>query len=86
MAAPAKMTPAPGAVPSPVSGANRSTLPLPEMVTKASTTNTAMKIVCMATMRNLARATETMPMMLRTVTSAIVTRMMTQGGTEGWRR
>ena len=38
-AAPAAMTPNPRAVPSPVNGAIRSTLPLPEILTSASTMN-----------------------------------------------
>ena len=82
-AAPAAMTPNPPADPSPVSGAIRSTLPLPEIFTSASTTNVMMKMVCTAMMTMLARATETMPMMLRTVTIAIPTRTNTQAGTAG---
>ncbi len=82
-AAPAAMTPNPPAVPSPVSGAIRSTLPLPEIFTSASAMNVTMKMVCTATIRKLARATETMPMMLSTVTIAIPTRMKTQAGIAG---
>ena len=74
-AAPAKITPTPVALPSPVHGAARSTLPLPLRVASAITTKVPMKTVCTAMMSALARATETMPTTLRTVTSPTATTM-----------
>jgi hypothetical protein len=83
MAAPASTGPMPPAVPSPRKGAMTSTLPEPEMVATAMTRNTTMKIAWMAMIRKLARATETMPTMLSTVTMPMVTTMMTHGGIAG---
>lgn len=60
-----------------------STLPEPEMVATAMTRNTTMKMAWIAMIRKLARATETMPTMLSTVTMPMVTRMMTHGGIAG---
>ncbi len=42
-----------------------------------------MNTACIAMIRMLARATETMPMMLSTVTMAIVMRTNTHAGTAG---
>ncbi len=83
MAAPAKIGVTPLTVPSPLNGATRFTLPYPAMVTKAITTSTTMKMICSARSRKLARATDTMPMMLSTVTRAIAIRIHTHGGTAG---
>jgi hypothetical protein len=66
-----------------VNGASGSTLPLPDSLTIASTTNVTMKISCTAMMRKLALATDTMPTMLSTVTVAMPTRMKTHAGIEG---
>ena len=44
---------------------------------------TTMKTACNAMIKKLALATETMPTMFRTVTIAMVTRMMTQAGIAG---
>ena len=83
IAAPAKIGPAPPTVPSPVNGAIRLTLPTLLIVTKAITTKTTMKMICSARRRKLARATETMPTMLSTVTTTIAIRIHTHGGTAG---
>jgi hypothetical protein len=83
IAAPAKIGLIPDALPSPVKGAIGSTVPIPDTFTRASTTNVTMKIACTAMMRKLALATETMPTMLSTVTTAIATRMITHAGIAG---
>ena len=83
IAAPASTGPRPVAVPSPVNGAARSTLPPPNVSPSASTTNVTMKIACTAMIRKLARATDTMPTMLSTVTKPIATSTITHSGSAG---
>ena len=83
IAAPASTGLNPGAVPSPLKGAIRSTVPLCDNVTNDSTRNTTMNTACITMIRRLARATETMPMMLSTVTMAIVMSTNTHAGTAG---
>src|SRR5882757_6948592 len=83
IAAPAKIGLAPPTVPSPANGATRLTLPVRVIVTKAITTRTTMKISCSARSRKVTRATETMPTMLRIVTTTIAIRIHTHGGTAG---
>ena len=83
MAAPAKTGPRPPAEPSPVNGAARSTVPRPDSDATTNTAKTTMKMAWIAMMRALARATETMPTMLSTVTIAMVTTMITQAGSAG---
>src|ERR1700748_147466 len=72
IAAPATIGLNPGAVPSPRSGAMKSTAPDWVSVTQARMRKTTMKIACTAMMTKLARSTDTMPMMLSTVTIAMV--------------
>lgn len=83
IAAPAMTAPNPSTVPSPVNGAARSTEPEPEMVAKERTAKVRMKIPWAAMMTMFARATETMPMMLRIVTRTMATRTKTHEGTIG---
>src|SRR5690242_16579990 len=82
-AAPAKTGPTPRAVPSPRNGAAGSTEPDLVTVTIDSTTKTTMKMVWAAMMTKLVRLTETMPMMLSTVTSAMDPTTHTQAGITG---
>ena len=82
-AAPAKTTPRPEAVPSPRNGAAMSTPPVPVRVTIAIARKVTMKTVCTAMMTKLARATDTMPTMLSTVTIATDTTMKTHAGIAG---
>ena len=70
-------------MPSPASGAIRFTLPDPEIEEIDITTNTAMNTNCNPMMTTLAHDTETMPRMLRIVTTAIATRIHTHVGTAG---
>src|SRR6478672_6825637 len=74
IAAPASTGFNPGALPSPLSGSIRSTVPLCDNVTTASTRNTTMNTACIAMINILARATETIPIVMRT---------NTHGGTAG---
>src|SRR3954470_14060151 len=83
IAAPAKIGLAPLTEPSPVNGATRLTLPALVIVTNAITTSTTMKISCKASSRKLARATDTMPTMLRIVTTTTAMMIHTHGGTAG---
>src|SRR6476469_5881516 len=83
MAAPAKIGVTPPTVPSPVNGATRFTLPYPEIVTKAITTSTTMKMICSAMIMKVAPAHHTMPTILSTVPTAIGIKIHTHGGTAG---
>jgi hypothetical protein len=60
-----------------------STLPEPVIAATAMTRNTTTKTAWMAMISMLARATDTMPTMLSTVTMAMVTRTITHSGIDG---
>src|ERR1700712_4971120 len=83
IAAPAKIGLHPPTVPSPVNGDITFTVPSFDVATNAITMNTTMKTICTASSTKLARATDTMPTTLSTVTTTIDSRIHAHGGTAG---
>src|SRR5699024_10257659 len=83
IAAPAMTLANPGAGPAPGQGAARSTVRVPDADESRSAAKARVKIACAAMIAMFARATDTMPMMLRTVTRAIAATTNTHAGIIG---